>query len=99
MFSLGWMALFSTFAQQKHLIEIFFDIVKAYNTTWKFGILQSIHSYGIHGSLAYFIRNFFQNHTFLVSVADVNRQSFPKNKAYLNAACLAVCCSELQCMK
>ena len=51
-------------AQQKHLFRIFFDTEKAYDATWKFGILQSIQSYGIRGALAYFIRNFLQNQAF-----------------------------------
>ena len=31
------------FIQNKHLIAVFFDLQKAYGTTWKHGILQDLH--------------------------------------------------------
>ena len=83
------------FVQQKHLFGIFFDIEKAYDTTWKFGILQSIHSYGIRGALAYFIGDFLKIVLSWWIWLIVNRQIFPKNKT----ACWAVCCSQLLWMK
>ena len=47
--------ILDSFAEQKHLFLIFFDTENAYVTTWKFGIFQSIHNYGIRGALAYYI--------------------------------------------
>ena len=49
-------AILDAFAQRHHLVAIFFDLRKAYDTTWKYNILQKIHTLGICGSLAHFIR-------------------------------------------
>ena len=84
-----------SFSQQKHLFGIFFYTEKSYDTTWKFGILQSIHNYGIRGALACFIKNFLQNFTSLVNVHNCKSPDFSTNKAYRKAACWDVCCSQL----
>ena len=32
------------FIQKQHVTSIFFDLEKAYDTTWKFGILKDLHA-------------------------------------------------------
>ena len=34
------------FIHSQHLVAAFFDLQKAYDTTWKYGILQDLHSMG-----------------------------------------------------
>ena len=36
----------------------FFDLEKAYDTTWKYGILKDLHETGIIGHLQNFIQSF-----------------------------------------
>ena len=39
------------FIRNQHLVAVFFDLQKAYDTTWKYGILQDLHSMGLRGNL------------------------------------------------
>jgi hypothetical protein len=45
---------------------VFFDLEKAYDTTWKPGILQDLESTGLRGRLPTFICNFLANRKFRV---------------------------------
>ena len=44
-----------TLENRLHLIAIFFDLTKAYDTAWKHGILIKLHSYNLRGNLPVFI--------------------------------------------
>ena len=39
---------------------------KAYDTTWKYGILKDLHSMGLRGNLPIFIANFLSDGTFQI---------------------------------
>ena len=47
------------FIHNQHLVAVFFDSQKAYDTTWKYGILEDLHNMGLRGNLLIFIGNFF----------------------------------------
>ena len=47
---------------------MFFDLEKAYDTTWRYGILKDIHTLGLRGRFPTFIENFFGEHTMQVPV-------------------------------
>ena len=49
------------FASKKHLISVFFDLEKAYDTAWRFGILRILHEIGLRGELPLFIKSFLSN--------------------------------------
>ena len=36
--------ILGAFQRKKHIVGIFFDIAKAYDTTWRFGILKKLHN-------------------------------------------------------
>jgi hypothetical protein len=40
-------------------VSIFFDLEKAYDTTWKYGILKDLFDMGLKGKLPNFISNFY----------------------------------------
>ena len=44
--------------QKQHVTAIFFDLEKAYDTTWKYGILKDLHGAGLRGRLLLFIAGF-----------------------------------------
>jgi len=46
------------FAQRQHAVGVFFDLEKAYESTWKFGIMRDLHNTGLHGRLPLFIESF-----------------------------------------
>lgn len=57
----------SAFDNKQHLIAIFFDLEKAYDTTWRYNILKTLtEDYKIDGNIMYFIKNFLTNRCFKV---------------------------------
>ena len=57
------------FIQKEH-VSVFFDLESAYDTTWKYGIMNDLHDFGIRGRLAYFISAFLNERQFRVRVGD-----------------------------
>ena len=47
------------FIKKKHVVAVCFDLEKAYDTTWRYGILKDIHKPGLRGRLPTFIENLF----------------------------------------
>ena len=54
------------FIKKGHVVAVFFDLEKAYNTTWRYGILKDIHKLGLRGRLPTFIENFLADRTMQV---------------------------------
>jgi hypothetical protein len=54
------------FVRGEHAVAVFFDLEKAYDTTWKHGILQDLESAGLWGRLPTFICNFLANRKFRI---------------------------------
>ena len=48
----------NAFVRGEHMVSIFFDLEKAYDTTWKYGILKDLHEMGLRGRMPLFIKNF-----------------------------------------
>ena len=46
------------FVKKEHCVAIFFDLEKAFVTTWKYGIMKDLHDIGLKGRLPNFISNF-----------------------------------------
>ena len=64
------------FIKKQHLVAIFFDLEKAYDTAWKYGILKDLHDSGLRGYLPTFISNFLQNRNFRVKFGDTFSEKF-----------------------
>ena len=56
------------FAAKQHHVTIFFDLEKAYDTTWRYGILKIIHEYGFRGEMSFYIKSFLKNRSFQVKI-------------------------------
>ena len=56
------------FIKKEHLTAVFFDLEKAYDTTWKYGIMRDLSDFGLKGRLPHFIDNFLSNRNFKVRV-------------------------------
>ena len=50
------------------MTAILFDIEKAYDTTWKYGIIKDLKNMGLKGKLPIFIKNFLNNKKFQVRI-------------------------------
>ena len=66
------------FIRNEHLAAIFFNLEKAYDTTWKYGIMRDLHGLGLKGRLPYFISGFLSDCKFKVRIgstlSDVKNQ-------------------------
>ena len=67
----------TAFARQESVIAVFFDLEKAYDTTWRYHILQQLSSINIRGNMGAFLAHFLQNRSFRVKVASFISPSFP----------------------
>ena len=54
--------------QRQHLIAVFFDLEKAYETTWRYGIMKDLHNMGLRGRLPNFIKAFLTDRKFQVRI-------------------------------
>ena len=59
------------FVGRKHLVSIFFDLEKAYDTTWKHGILLDLYKTGLRGRLPMFICDFLSDRYFKVRIGNI----------------------------
>ena len=58
------------FIKKEYVVSVYFDLESAYDTTWKYGIMNDLHDFGIRGRLAYFISAFLNERQFRVRVGD-----------------------------
>ena len=57
---------FVVFAKKEHVLAIFFDLEKAYDTTWKHGKLFDLYDLDFRGHLPTFIDGFLSHRLFQV---------------------------------
>ena len=58
----------AAFSGKEQLVAIFFDLEKAFNITWRHGILKIIHEQNIRGPMAKFIQNYLERRRFVCSI-------------------------------
>ena len=56
------------FIKKEYVVSVFFDFESAYDTTWKYEIMNDLHDFGVRGHLAYFISAFLNERQFRVRV-------------------------------
>ena len=77
-----------TFIKKEHAVSVFFDLESAYDTTWKYEIMNDLHDFSIRGRLAYLISAFFNERQFRVPVGHMfqtltnKKWTFPR-KAFI----------------
>ena len=64
------------FVKNEHVVSVFFDLEKAYDTTWKYGILKDLSDMGLRGHLPLFISQFLSDRYFKVRVGSTFSDSF-----------------------
>jgi hypothetical protein len=55
-----------------------FDLGKAYNTTWWYGILRTLHRLNLSGRLSLFLSNFLEARYFRVRLGNVLSARYPQ---------------------
>jgi hypothetical protein len=61
----------NSFLLRQHVVAVFFDVEKAYDTTWQYGILKTLHQCNFRGRLPLFISNFLLDRYFLFRLGNV----------------------------
>ena len=93
------------FVKKEHVVAVFFDLEKAYDTTWKYGILRDLHEFGVKGRLANNLSSKLREHgrhamlSFLsslpipvLSILDIEANRFyDRNHQMYEAALLTIC--------
>ena len=77
------------FASDEHVVAVFFDLHKAYDTAWKHGILKDLYDMGLRGNLPIFIQNFLSDRIFSVVYANILSDSFTQEEGVPQGAILS----------
>ena len=51
------------FVDREHVVSVFVDLEKAYDTTWRYGIMKDLHDLVLKGRLPIFIQSFLEDRT------------------------------------
>ena len=76
--------------QKQHLIAVFFDLEKAYETTWKFGIMKDLHCLGLRGRLPNFIKSFLSDRQFRVPIGSTFSNLYKQEEGVHQESILSV---------
>ena len=59
------------FALKEHMVSVFFDLEKAYDTMWRYGILRDMYAAGLRGCLPKYVQEFLSERKFKVRVRSI----------------------------
>jgi len=80
----------NAFPHKNHLVSIFFDIEKAYDRTWKYGILRDLFDCGLRGNLPIFIKNFLSSRQYQVRLGNNLSNTFSQEEGVPQGSVLSV---------
>ena len=78
------------FLKGEHVVSVFFDLEKAYDTTWKYGILKDLHDAGLRGNMPVFIKNFLNGRNFKVRTGATYSKSYQQEMGVPQGSILSV---------
>ena len=78
------------FVRKEHVVAVFFDLEKAYDTTWKYGISKDLFNAGLRGRLPDFISNFLTDRNFRVRVGTCLSDSYEQEMGVPQGSILSV---------
>ena len=64
------------FINKAHVVSIFFDLEKAYDTAWKHDVVKDMHESGLRGYLPVFVENFMRDREFNVRIGTTISDNF-----------------------
>lgn len=64
------------FVHKQHCLAVFFDMEKAYDTTWRFGILRDLADLGIRGRMLNCLKDFLSDRSFHVRLGTTLSKKF-----------------------
>ena len=71
-------------------MSVFFDLEKAYDTTWKYGILQDLYQAGLRGRMPLFISYFLENRNFRVRLGSTLSDQYEQEMGVPQSSILSV---------
>ena len=77
-------------ANREHVVVVLFDLEKAYDTTWRYGILSDLFKAGLRGYLPIFISKFLENRLFRVRVGSTLSEQFNQETGVPQGSILSV---------
>ena len=77
------------FRNREHVVTVFFDLEKAYDRTWKYGILKDLYKIGLRGNLPKFISNFMSDRTFQILLGTTTSKIFSQEEGVPQGAILS----------
>ncbi|GBM53583.1 RNA-directed DNA polymerase from mobile element jockey [Araneus ventricosus] len=80
----------NAFVRRNHLVSIFFDVEKAYDRTWRHGILRKLYNLGFKGNLPLFIKRFLSSRTFRVRLGNFYSDPFNQVEGVPQGSVLSV---------
>ena len=80
----------NAFAKQQQTIAVFFDLAKAYDTTWRAGILEQLTAWNIKGNLFRCLQDFLSDRRLKVRVGSTFSSSFPQEEGLPQGSVLSV---------
>ena len=72
--------------------QVFFDLEKAYDTTWRFGIVKRLHDIGIRGNMINFVNSFLSDRYIRVRVGNTLSSSYETEEGVPQGSVLSVTC-------
>lgn len=78
------------FIRKQHCVSVFFDLEKAYDTAWRYGILRDLHSLGVRGRLFRCVKDFLQGRLFRIQLGTTLSRPFIQENGVPQGAVLSV---------
>ena len=77
------------FVNREHVVAVFFDWEKTYDTTWRYGILKDLHDLGLKGRLPMFIQRFLEDRIIQVRVGSTLSDLYDQEQGVLQGSILS----------
>ena len=85
-------ALRQSLADRHHAIAVFFDLTKAHDMAWRYGIIRALYNFDLQGSLPIFIKNFLTDRYFKVRVGSSLSERHPISEGIPQGSVLSCTC-------
>ena len=84
------------FAQRQQAVGLFFDLEKAYETTWQYGIIRDLRRIGLRGRLPVFVSEYLRDRRIRVRIGTTLSDEFYPEEGVPTGGVLAVTCFGLR---
>ena len=84
------------FARRQQAVGLFFDLEKAYETTWQYGIIRDLHRIGLRGRLPVFVSEYLRDRRIRVRIGTTLSDEFYPEEGVPTGGVLAGTCFGLK---